>query len=216
MITIAVANTKGGVGKTTLCAALAVRAAKDFDRVAMVDLDPQKSLAAWWERRGQDGSPEMYDGPDVAVDAVESLEADGWDCVFIDGPPAFLTVVEESIQAADVTVIPVKPSMLDLSATQDAVALARETEASYLVVLNDVHAREKLAASARKMLKGAGVPVAKAEIPHRVAHTRCMTVGKTAAEVDGGKHRDAANEIDALWAEVKAAANKARKRQSGA
>ena len=43
MYVIAVVNTKGGVGKTTLASALAVRAAKDSPRVAMVDLDPQRS-----------------------------------------------------------------------------------------------------------------------------------------------------------------------------
>ena len=51
MICIAVVNSKGGTGKTTLAAALAVRAAKEGKRVAMVDLDPQHSLAEWFNMR---------------------------------------------------------------------------------------------------------------------------------------------------------------------
>ena len=57
MIVIAVVNSKGGTGKTTLASALSVRAAKDSKRVAMVDLDPQKSLIAWWQRRGKTDKP---------------------------------------------------------------------------------------------------------------------------------------------------------------
>ena len=53
MIAIAVVNTKGGVGKTTLTTALAVRAAQESERVAVVDFDPQGSLANWWDRRGR-------------------------------------------------------------------------------------------------------------------------------------------------------------------
>jgi len=81
MITIAVVNTKGGVGKTTLSAALAIRAAADGKRVAIVDMDPQKALIAWWRRRGpnQSDSPQLFDGPDTAYDAVEAAQLDGWD-----------------------------------------------------------------------------------------------------------------------------------------
>jgi chromosome partitioning protein len=62
MITIAVASSKGGTGKTTLSAALAVRAAKDGKRVAMADLDPQKSLVQWWRRRGGTDNPRIFNG----------------------------------------------------------------------------------------------------------------------------------------------------------
>ena len=63
MLTIAVTNTKGGVGKTTLAATLAVRAAQDkfkggaHYRVALVDLDPMRGLVAWWLRRGKTENP---------------------------------------------------------------------------------------------------------------------------------------------------------------
>ena len=60
MNVLAVVSTKGGVGKTTLASALAVRAAKESKRVAMVDLDPQGSLAAWWKRRGGSENPKIF------------------------------------------------------------------------------------------------------------------------------------------------------------
>ena len=73
MHVIAVVNTKGGVGKTTLAAALAVRAAQESKRVAMVDMDPQKSLVEWWARRGRSENPTIFEGADTARDAVEAL-----------------------------------------------------------------------------------------------------------------------------------------------
>lgn len=214
MISIAVVNTKGGVGKTTLSAALAVRAARDSKRVALVDLDPQRSLVEWWKRRGRPGeSPTIFEGAHTAHDAVEALNLNGWDWVFFDGPPAFLTVVQEAISAADFTVIPVKPSMIDLLATQDAVVMAREADAAFMVVFNDVGPREVVVDKARAMLFNQKVPIADTQIVHRSSHITSMTVGKSAAEVDGGKDAKAAAEIDALWQEIKSKAMAAAKRR---
>ena len=122
MLKIGVINTKGGVGKTTLSCALAVRASQDSKRIAMVDLDPQRSLIEWWKRRGKTDNPTAYDGVDTPADAVERLEQTGLaDIVFFDGPPAFITLMQEVVEVADFVLIPVKASMLDLLSTQDAV-----------------------------------------------------------------------------------------------
>lgn len=209
MIVIAVANSKGGVGKTTLASALAARAAQDSKRVAMVDLDPQKSLVEWWKRRGQTDNPTIFEGADTAEDAVEALELDGWDWVFIDSPPAFLTTISDVIDSADFVIVPTKPSTLDLLASQDAVVLARESGTPFICVINDANPRERVVESARDFLLNHGLPIAKTQINHRVSHITGATVGKAAFEVNGGRDRAAAAEIDALWAEVKKAATKA-------
>ena len=75
MIVISVVNTKGGVGKTTLASALAVRASQE-GRVAMVDLDPQRSLIKWWKRRGPSDNPEIFEGPETARRADGNAHAD--------------------------------------------------------------------------------------------------------------------------------------------
>jgi chromosome partitioning protein len=217
MLTIAVTNTKGGVGKTTLAASLAVRAAQDkFKggapyRVALVDLDPMRGLVAWWLRRGKTENPTIFEGAETAADAVERLEMDGWDVCIMDSPPAFLTVIDEMIHAADFTVIPTKVSMLDIMGMADMLTLANEANAAYLVVFNDVGPPEKTLVSARKMLAGEKIPTAKAHITHRPSHVAGMAAGKTAAEINKGRDATAAAEIDQLWLEVKAAAAKAAK-----
>ena len=51
MRSIAFVTQKGGSGKTTLAASLAVAAADAGERVITLDLDPQASLVRWGERR---------------------------------------------------------------------------------------------------------------------------------------------------------------------
>jgi chromosome partitioning protein len=186
----------------------------------MVDLDPQKSLVEWWKRRGKPaakpGHPEIFEGVDSAVDAVERADLAGWDWCFLDGPPAFLHTMEEMIAAADFTLIPVKPSVVDLLATEDAVVLAREAKTEYLVVFNDVGRNERVVDKAREVLFNNKIPIAEKPIVHRVSHITGMNAGKTAAEVNNGKDAAAADEIEKLWQEVKAKAIKAAKARAKA
>jgi chromosome partitioning protein len=214
MICVAVVNSKGGVGKTTLAVALAVRAAKDTKRVALVDMDPQHSLAEWYDARGGDaaGNPRVFTNAELAEDARERLELDGWDWCFLDGPPGALLKVIEMVKAADFALIPVKASGVDVLATVEAVAIARKAGAAHLAVLNDC-GRDRLPKSMRQSLEASDVPLAETEVAHRVSYITAMSSGKTAAE---GRDSGAVEEIDSLWAEVKTAAAKAartRKRE---
>ena len=211
MIVISVVNTKGGVGKTTLASALAVRAAQE-GRVAMVDLDPQRSLVSWWARRGKSNNPEIFEGPETAQDAVETLRLNSpCNYVFIDGPPAHLMTIEDMVQAADYVLIPIKPSAHDLIASQDAVVLARRAEADFGIVFNDVRPRETAVRSARNELLNFDLPILDTEIRHRVSHINGAAKGKSAAEL---RDKAATAEIDNLWAEVRQAASSAVKRRA--
>ena len=211
MIVISVVNTKGGVGKTTLASALAVRAAQD-GRVAMVDLDPQRSLVSWWARRGKSDNPKIFEGAEMAQDAVEALRLNGvCNYVFIDGPPAHLMTIEDMVQAADYVLIPIKPSAHDLIASQDAVVLARRADADFGIVFNDVRRGEAAVRSARNELLNVDLPILTTEITHRVAHINAAAKGKSAAEL---RDRSATAELDALWAEVREAASSAAKRRA--
>src|SRR5262249_12458478 len=161
---------KGGVGKTTLTAALAVRAAQERDgkaRIAIVDLDPQKSLAKWWNRRPRlkdDESPQILTGVDEANDAVERAHQVGYDWIFLDGPPAFLTTIKQMIAEADFVLVPIKPSTADLQAAEDVIALARKGGKQYRCVFNDVGRNEKVADKIRADLFGIDLRIAKKNI----------------------------------------------------
>lgn len=210
MRTISVVSLKGGVGKSTLAAALSVRAARESKRVAMVDLDPLGSLAAWWKRRGKADNPTIMRGVDTASEAVERAEMTGWDWVFIDCPPAFIPTITDAIEHADLALIPLRPGSLDLLGSEEAVAAAQEAGTPFLCVLNDVDPRWAGAVDARAYLEAAGVPVAKTIVAHRSAFFTAMATGQTGPEVEkkGGK---AGEEIDGLFAEIKAALRKGRR-----
>jgi chromosome partitioning protein len=212
MIVVAVVNTKGGVGKTTLASALAVRAMQDGLKVAMIDLDPQHSLQEWWKRRGSPDNPRVIAEADTASAGLAILKGQPVEWVFIDTPPAFLSVIEDAVAAAAFNLIPVKTSVGDLQATQDAVVLCQTAGTPFAVVINDVvHTDMKFAESTERILAKASIPVCKTVIGHRGSYIAANTVGKTAAEVNGGKDSKAIEEIDGLWREVKAAVRKAGK-----
>ncbi|WP_045836442.1 ParA family protein [Hyphomicrobium sp. 99] len=214
MIIVGFLNSKGGVGKSTLCAAIAVRAAQESKRVCIVDLDPQDSVGDWWKRRGGPPNPTLFTGADRASDAAEALELTGWDWVFLDGPPGALAVTEDAIKTSDFVVVPMRASGLDLLASQDAVRLCMDNDTPFFIVLNACRSgsKDKLVEDARSTLFSNNVPIANTLISQRAAFVTAMTRGKTGPERDPA----AAAEIDTLWKEIKSAAQKATKAKRGA
>jgi chromosome partitioning protein len=208
---VAVCSTKGGVGKSTLSATLAVRACQDLPRVGIVDLDAQQSLAAWFKDRSNKTAPEVFGGELNPAEAVEKLRVAGWDLIFLDGPPSYLELIKEAISVADLMLIPVRPSLPDLRSTEDAVVLGRAAGIPMLCVINDAIANDRTIDTTRDVLTRGGVPVAEQVMHHRVSHIHGFAAGKTAAEVNNGRDRKVVEEIDALWAEVSAALKKGRK-----
>lgn len=218
MITIAIVNLKGGCGKSTLAVSLSVAAATHgdprFGRVALVDLDPQQSVAFWSQVREDKDRPTLMAGADSAVDAMEALEHTGWDVTFLDSGPAHIDDVAEIISVADVALVPVKPSAFDVAATLDTIKLAQEKGVPALVVINDVNQHvQAVADSIRDTLTMRGATVADTMVRNSVAHVRAIAVGKSAAEVDGGRHKNAKDDIQGLWLEVSKAAKRAKQRQ---
>lgn len=200
------AATKGGVGKSTLSAAVAVKASSLGLKVAMLDADPQVSLSRWWELRGMSDNPKLCD-VDASREAIELLIAEGWDYVVIDTPPALVNTIEDAIAAADVVIIPVRASALDLLAVDQVVEMCKQHDKPFAFVLNAIHHQWKaLADSADACLSQVG-PVFKTRIGLRKAYVSAMTLGKSGPEIE--RDTAAADEIDALWAEIKALVNKA-------
>ena len=208
---IGVLNTKGGTGKTTLASCLAVRAARDA-RVAVVDLDPQGSFTDWHGRRGAPDNPALMRGLDRASDAVEALKhICPYDFVFFDGPPGSILVTEDAVRASTLVLIPLRASGLDLAASQDCISLCQETETPFLLVLNAKGQHDgRLVEEARALLSSWKLPVARTTIASRSQYVNAVTTGRTGPEKD----RKAEAEIDALWAEVKAATLRAAKRRA--
>jgi chromosome partitioning protein len=97
---------------------------------------------------------------------VEALEHDGWDWVFVDTPPAFVATIEDAIANATLVLIPLRPSSLDLIASEDAVAMSMEAGKPYPCIINDAEPKWKTTHTAKDYLLAANVPVAEQIIAH--------------------------------------------------
>jgi chromosome partitioning protein len=205
-LVVTIAQRKGGAGKTTLAAQLAVAWARRGARVAALDIDPQQSLAQWFDRRRQAlGADEVG----FEFTALSGWRAAHWieerarsaDLVVVDGPPHAETEARVAVRAAGLVLIPVQPSALDLWATEATLQMARDEGRPMLVVLNRVPPRfagtERVAAA----LQETGAPVAASRIGNRVALLHAMAAGLGVVERDGSSL--AAAEIAALAEEIR-------------
>ena len=125
---VSTAVLKGGAGKSTLTAALAVRASRDGARVAMVDLDyAQDSLGRWWGLRGEPENPALIEDFDDFMDERQRLIESGVDWLFLDTPPgAHDDLTELGISASDAVVIPLRCSLFDFGSIADTAALCEK------------------------------------------------------------------------------------------
>src|SRR5262245_41517917 len=92
VLIVALTQTKGGSGKSTIAQNLAVEAVRDGRRVLLVDLDPAQSAAKWWRRRGGPANPMLETtvrSLGTLIDAIEK-KAGGPDVVILDTPGELL------------------------------------------------------------------------------------------------------------------------------
>jgi chromosome partitioning protein len=207
-VVITIAQRKGGAGKTTLAAQLATEWARRRARVALLDIDPQASLAAWVDlRRQRLGATSI--GFDFA--ALPGWRAAQWiedwrrsaDFVVIDCPPHAETEARMAVRAATLVLIPMQPSALDLWATEATLKMARDERRRPLVVMNRVPPRSGLTDRIARDLAEFGAPIAMTRIGNRIALVRAMATGLGVTESIGASL--AAAEIGALAHELTSA-----------
>jgi chromosome partitioning protein len=201
MKVIAMAAQKGGSGKTTVALHLAVEAQKQGLSVAVIDADPQGSAKSWADQR-EDGAavPVAL----VAVEAVEralaAAEQDGYDLVVIDTPPHASVRSQHLIAHADLVVIPVQPSALDLAALPAMLSLIRPGTAPHRAVISAAPVGVAEVAQIRDALANYQVEAFETVIHSRMAFRRALAHGQAVAEFEPkGK---AAGEVASLWAEA--------------
>jgi chromosome partitioning protein len=192
---------KGGAGKTTLAASLAVAAAKDGEAVHAIDVDPQGSLFSWGKRREGAGITVTKAEPaDLKRELAQAREA-GASLVIVDTPGLFGASVTLALQDADLCLAPVKPSILDVEATRPTVEQIRRIGRPFAFVLNQcAPASQGRTLDAATALVKMG-PLAPSMVAARSDFLDAMTAGQGVSEVNGkGK---AAQEVGLLWQWVK-------------
>ena len=202
---IAIVGNKGGAGKTTLSVNLAAGISNQSS-IAVIDADPQGSSLQWRAIAGDNVHFPVY-APTFSLKQQAESYSNKSDVVLIDGPPTVkspqtLTVLE----IAEIALIPVQPSPLDLWATvhiEKAIAEAREAnpDLKALLVINQLESRTTLSKLVREVLNEIALPVADTAIRRRAIYRNSALEGKSVFGI-GRRGADAVEEINSLIQEV--------------
>lgn len=198
MRVLAVASQKGGSGKTTLAGHIAVQAEiAGFGPVALVDMDPQASLASWWNERQEERPYFAQTSVSRLPTDIEEMRGVGINLLVIDTPPAITTTIAQVIQLSDLIVIPMRPSPHDLRAAAATIDLVEKLGKSLVFVINGAAARARTTADTITALSRSGT-LAPSIIHQRADFAASMIDGRTVMEIPGGER--SAKEIQDLWA----------------
>jgi chromosome partitioning protein len=197
---VTVAQQKGGSGKTTLAVNLAVEFQGRGLKVALLDTDPQGSLGRWFMARRAG----------AGADGMEFSTASAWgvgyeceklkkqaDVVIIDTPPKVDADLRPALREADLVLVPVAASMMDLWATDGVFDLIEREGRRAVIVLNRVKSGTRLGVQVADAAAAVG-GVATATLGQRVVYAESLGEGRAAPEIRG----PAANEVRLLADEV--------------
>jgi chromosome partitioning protein len=200
MHVIVAASQKGGSGKTTLCGHLAVEAARTGPgAVALIDTDPQGSLAHWWNARRAPEPHFVKAGAMDLRDALAELEDAGMRIAVIDTPPAITASISAVVALADLVLVPTRPSPHDLRAVGATADIANRHGKPMIFVINAATARARITGESAVALSQHGT-VAPVILHHRVDFAASMIDGRTVGEVVPSSA--SAREVGDLWTYV--------------
>ena len=197
MRVIAIASQKGGSGKTTLAGHLAVQAERaGAGPVALIDADPQGSLADWWNERDDPTPVFVHTSQQRLEQDIERVRELGVDLLIIDTPPAITATISDVIRVSDVVLIPTRPSPHDLRSVGRTVELVEALSKPLIFVVNGATPRARITSEAAIALSQHGT-LAPSIIHQRVDFAASMIDGRTVMELDPRSR--SAKEIAKLW-----------------
>ena len=193
MKTISILSQKGGAGKTTLAINLAGASEAAGQDAVIIDLDPQASAKAWSDRRDKE-NPVVISAQAAALSEVLTTAAThGADYAIIDTAPHSETAALTAGRAADLILIPCRPSYVDLKAIETTIDLVKLAKRPALFVLSCIRPGDKtLPDSAELHLSQYPIPVSPQRITQRAAVVHALTAGQavTEFEPDGAATRE--------------------------
>lgn len=192
---LAVYNSKGGVGKSTMAVSWAQLA-----QLPVLDADPQQTAAFWWKTRQKQNYPgrDMVVRPVQIVSLGEELEELGQGVV--DCPGVTVGGLLEGLQACDGLLVLTSDAKQDRDALRNTLGVCRLAQRPTLLVVNRIHPSAD-ASRALSLFEGVpGVNLCPHVIRDRVLHKKAWEFGLTAVEAD--PESDAATELRDVWSWV--------------
>jgi len=216
MAIIAIANQKGGVGKTAIAVHLAHGLQNGLGgKVLLVDADPAACAFKHFRRRESGDPPYTLAGgaqADIHSRLPQLLKVGGFDNCLVDCPAGASNITRSALRIADLVIVPVQPSFCDFDASEELMPILRDiseirSELKVMVVVsrklpgNNAYSREARAAAAQFFqAEGVRVTIAQQEITNRAEVVRAYTDGKTLYEY--GRIGVSCNEFNHLAEEV--------------
>ena len=197
MRVIVVASHKGGSGKTTLAAHLAVAAERAAaGPVVLLDVDPQGALIDWWEARPDHSPAFAQTTPERLKDDLETLRRKGYRLAIVDTPPAASESLAPVIALAELVVVPTRGSLPELRALSATLHICADTGRQAAVAIMAAQPGTVIDQDAAIALSRHGA-LAPATIHHSDDIAVAMADGMTAIEHNPGCL--AATEVRSLW-----------------
>jgi chromosome partitioning protein len=203
-VVITVAQQKGGAGKTTLAANLAATFGASA-RVALIDIDPQRSLTRWHDLR----KARLIEAASLTFSDVS-----GWrlaseldrlrkthDLVLIDSPPQIDTDAKLAVRSADLVLVPVQPSPPDIWAAEGTLKLAFTEGRRAVLVLNRVPTASRLREAVEADIAARNLPVLDQALGNRTAYATAFAEGLGVTEA--APRSAAADELRSLVAQIR-------------
>ena len=202
---LAFTNQKGGTGKTTLSANLAVLWSNSQYKVAVIDGDHQKSLSNWIEARKK-----YYGEKDIGFvvlpyyshsfgEDIRNIKRK-YNFIIVDSPPSITYDTIQIVKNADRVFVPAMPSPVDLMATIPFLNLTKQERKKAMVVLNRVMPRVRLTEAMILRLRYAGAKIARSRISSKTIYAETFSAGR--GVVDISINSDASREIINLGNEI--------------
>lgn len=211
MLTVAVLNQKGGVGKSTLSVNLAAKAHLEGKRTLILDLDRQGSAFDWYNAR-QPGS--RLDGLNVVrADRALTLPkfqdlSKGYDFIVCDGPPRLGDVTRAAAIAADVVLVPVRAGGFDWWASSETIELLDSADdvrsqlgrgkVRRVFILNAATPNTRITRQALDAFRDAGGELAPVVISNRVTFAESVLEGESVLTVPPSAAAAAAAAVDEI------------------
>lgn len=203
---IAIANSKGGVGKSTVAVHLAAWLQRQGHRVTLADCDTQQSSSQWIREAAPGVKSICLKDPDTIISELPLLRQET-DYIVADGPGSLAEMSRALLLVADKAIVPCKASMLEVRALDAATKVLRQSQQirnghpKAVIVLSMVGKHYRLTQDMREAAALLKLPIANTSMTLRQIYADAP--GQAAVVWDlGSRAKEAAEEVDRLFREL--------------